>query len=123
MSTPRANLDSPWKDILRTYLPHALQFFFPHVAATIDWQQPHEFLDTELQQISRDAAQGTRYADQLVKVWHHDGTTTWLLIHLEIQAQKDTQFPKRLYTYNFRIFDRFDRPAISLAILCDHHRT
>jgi hypothetical protein len=93
MSTPRANLDSPWKDILRTYLPHALQFFFPHVAATIDWQQPHEFLDTELQQISRDAAQGTRYADQLVKVWHYDGTTTWLLIHLEIQAQKDTQFP------------------------------
>lgn len=27
-----------------------------------------------------------------------------------------------MFTYNFRIFDRFDRPAMSLAILCDSNR-
>lgn len=27
-----------------------------------------------------------------------------------------------MFTYNFRIFDRFDQPATSLAILCDQNR-
>lgn len=41
---------------------------------------------------------------------------------MEIQGQKEDNFAKRMFTYNFRIFDRFDRPAISLAILCDPNR-
>ncbi|WP_242044499.1 DUF4351 domain-containing protein [Anabaena azotica] len=43
-------------------------------------------------------------------------------IHVEIQAQKEDAFSQRMFTYNFRIFDRFSVPAISLAILCDSNR-
>ncbi|UZQ54604.1 hypothetical protein OOK60_00570 [Trichothermofontia sichuanensis B231] len=32
----------------------------------IDWSRPHEFLDTELQQVVRDASVGRRFADKLV---------------------------------------------------------
>jgi hypothetical protein len=69
MTEPRADLDSPWKDILRAYFPQAIQFFFPNTAALVDWEQPYEFLDKEFQSIARDAEVGRRYADQLVKVW------------------------------------------------------
>ncbi|MEH2036947.1 DUF4351 domain-containing protein [Nostoc sp.] len=118
----RADFDSPWKEIIEAYFPQAMHFFFPETYALIDWERPYEFLDKEFQQIAREAEQGKRYADQLVKVWQTQGEELWLLIHVEIQAQKEDNFPKRMFTYNFRIFDRFDRPAISLAILCDPNR-
>ncbi len=115
----RADNDSPWKEVLEAYFPQAMQFFFPETARIINWNRKHEFLDKEFQQISRKAKQGKRYADKLVKVWGNKGEELWLLIHIEIQAKSEKDFEKRMFTYNFRIFDRFDKPAISLAILCD----
>ena len=115
----RVDNDSPWKEILEAYFPQAMQFFFPQTAALINWERPHEFLDKEFQQIARDAEQGRRYADKLVKVWQIQGQEIWLLIHVEIQAKPEDNFAERMFSYNLRIFDRFAKPAISLAILCD----
>lgn len=115
----RADNDSAWKEILEAYFPQAMQLFFPETAALIDWERPHEFLDKEFQQIAREAEQGRRYADKLVKVWHINGEELWLLIHIEIQGNPEDIFPQRMFTYNLRIFDKFATPVISLAILCD----
>ncbi|UKO96910.1 DUF4351 domain-containing protein [Nostoc sp. UHCC 0870] len=115
----RADNDSPWKEILEAYFPQAMQFFFPQTAALINWERPHEFLDKEFQQIAREAEQGRRYADKLVKVWQLQGEEIWLLIHVEIQAKPEDDFAERMFSYNLRIFDKFGQPAISLAILCD----
>ncbi|MUG96386.1 DUF4351 domain-containing protein [Scytonema sp. UIC 10036] len=43
----------------------------------------------------------------------------WLLIHVEVQAKSEAAFAQRMFSYNLRIFDKFGKPAISLAILCD----
>ncbi|WP_373530818.1 DUF4351 domain-containing protein [Nostoc sp.] len=115
----RVDNDSPWKEILEAYFPQAMQFFFLRTAELINWERPHEFLDKEFQQITRTAEQGRRYADKLVKVWQIQGQEIWLLIHVEIQAQSEDIFAERMFSYNLRIFDRFGKPAISLAILCD----
>jgi hypothetical protein len=119
----RADHDSPWKEILEAYFPQAMQFFFPQTAALIDWERPHQFLDKEFQQISREAEQGRRYADKLVKVWLLQGEEIWLLIHIEIQAKPEDNFAERMFTYSLRIFDKFGKPAVSLAILCDADST
>ncbi|MCG9890725.1 MAG: DUF4351 domain-containing protein [Thermosynechococcaceae cyanobacterium MS004] len=121
MTEPRADLDSPWKEILRAYFPQAIAIFFPNTAALIDWSRPYEFLDKEFQKITRDAELGKRYADQLVKVWQVDGAELWLLMHVEVQAQKEKAFAQRMFTYNIRIFDRYQQIPISLAILCDEN--
>jgi Domain of unknown function (DUF4351) len=118
----RADNDSPWKEVLETYFAQAMMFFFPETASIIDWSRKYEFLDKEFQQISRKAKQGKRYADKLVKVWGHKGKEFWLLIHIEIQAKPEKGFEIRMFTYNFRIFDKFGKPAISLAILCDNSK-
>lgn len=65
----RANFDSPWKDILTNYFEDFMAFFFPQAHRAIDWSKPYQFLDTELQQIVRDAELGKRIADKLVQVW------------------------------------------------------
>ncbi|MEH1935885.1 MAG: DUF4351 domain-containing protein [Nostoc sp.] len=119
----RADNDSPWKEILEAYFPQAMQFFFPQTAALINWERPHEFLDKEFQQIVREAELGRRYADKLVKVWQIQGEEIWLLIHVEIQAKSEDNFAQRMFFYNLRIFDKFAKPAISLAILCDADST
>jgi hypothetical protein len=94
-------------------------FFFPQAYAEIDWTRGHEMLDKELQPIVRQAKLGRRYVDKLVKVWLRNGEEHWLLIHVEVQARKEGDFPKRMHVYNHRIFDRYDREVISLAILAD----
>lgn len=53
--SPNDEYDSPWKQLLEWYFEAFMHFFFAAAHAEIDWQQPIEFLDKELQQIVRDA--------------------------------------------------------------------
>jgi hypothetical protein len=115
----RTDYDSPWKEALDRYFERCLAFFFPLAHAEIDWSRGYEMLDKELQGIVRQAKQGRRTVDKLVKVWLKSGEEKWLLIHVEVQSWKESDFPKRMYVYNYRIFDRYDREVISLAILAD----
>jgi len=65
---------------------------------------------------------GLRLADKLFKVWRLDGEEAWVLIHVEVQNQAEEQFGERMYVYHYRIFDRFRRPVVSLAVLGDEQR-
>ena len=117
---PRADYDSPWKELLEGHFRSFLEFFFPTAAADIDWTRGYTFLDKELAQVVRDAELGRRYVDKLVRVWRSGGVETWVLVHVEIQGQAETGFAKRMYVYNYRLFDRYDRPVASLAVLADN---
>jgi hypothetical protein len=52
-------------------------------------------------------------------VWLRDNQEVWVLIHTEVQSQEESDFSKRMYIYNYRAFDLYQRPVISLAILGD----
>ncbi len=119
MTEQRADYDNPWKDALSTYFPAFVELFFPEIDTNIDWNRGYEFLDKELQQIAPDAEIGLREADKLVKVWRLDGEETWVLIHIEVQSQVQSLFAERMYVYNNRIFDRYRRQVVSLAVLGD----
>ena len=115
----KLDLDSPWKEALLRYLPAFLQFFFPHVHEAVDWTRGYESLDKELHRIMPESEVGTRLADMLFKVWLKDGRETWLLIHVEVQAQPDEDFPQRMFVYYYRIYDLYNQALLSLAVLCD----
>src|SRR5262249_41727596 len=57
--------------------------------------------------------------DKLVKVWRKSGREVWVLIHVEVQTQRDRTFGRRMLQYNRRIADHFGRTVVSLAILAD----
>jgi hypothetical protein len=116
---PETDYDSPWKEALECYFEAFMAFFFPQAHIDIDWTRGYEFLDTELQQVVREAEIGRRWVDKLVKVWRRDGDEAWVLVHVEVQSQVDTTFAKRMYVYNYRLFDRYDRWVVSLAVLGD----
>lgn len=120
MTTP---LDTPWKQILESYFPQFMAFFFPEAYSEIDWDRGFDFLDGELQQVTREAETGKRIVDKLVKVYLRNGQENWVLIHIEIQNQKENEFSDRVYIYSTRLFDKFRRPIASFAVLGDGDRS
>lgn len=122
MNYPQTEFDSPWKDILELYFPDFIRFFLPVADAEIDWERPPEFLDKELQKVVRDAELGRRLADKLVKVWRKNGTETWVLIHIEVQSQEESEFTERMFVYHYRIYDKYRHQVVSLAILGDERK-
>lgn len=119
---PTTDADSPWKEALDHFLPRFLEFFFPDIFKAIDWKRGYQALDKEFQQIVRGAASGRVLADKLYKVWRNNGAETWLLIHVEIQGQAERIFPRRMFDYYVRAFQLYNRPVVSLAVLCDDQR-
>ncbi len=116
---PSDDYDTPWKDALTRYFPEFMAFYFPRAAAEIDWRQAHVFLDQELAQVVQDAELGKRLLDRLVQVGTYAGGEQWVYIHVEVQGQRDAHFAERLFTYNYRLYDRYRRPVASLAVLAD----
>jgi hypothetical protein len=116
------DFDSPWKEALEVYFRPFLALFYPHIHADIDWSRGYIFLDKELQKIVPRAARGRLYVDKLVKVWRKNGREAWVLIHIEVQTQREAGFPKRMYDYNTRLSHRYNRRVVSLAVLADDNR-
>ncbi len=113
------DFDSPWKAALQRYLQQFLAFFFPAIAADIDWARGYDGLDKEFQQIIRRAKVGKGIADKLFKVWLRDGREHWLLIHIEVQGYYEEAFPERMFRYNVAAYALYNREVVSIAVLCD----
>jgi hypothetical protein len=111
--------DSPWKEALDIYFQAFLLLLFPTIHNDIDWSRPIEMLDKESQRLVPGSLRGRRTVGKLVKVWRENGRPAWVLIHVEVQAQQDRTFARRMAIYNGRIFDRYDCDVASLAILAD----
>src|SRR5579871_1584406 len=108
-----------WKEAYHDFLEPFFRLRLPEAHADIDWSRGLEFLDNELQKIAPDSKQGRRSVDILVRVWRRSGEEQWVLIHIEVQAQYDADFPWRIYQYNYRILDRYGKPVASFAVLAD----
>ncbi|WP_295993750.1 transposase [Rugamonas sp.] len=119
MAALNDEVDTPWKLAVTRYFPAFMAFYFPQAHAAIDWSRPHVFLDEELAQLTRDAALGKRLLDKLVRVHALDGGAQWVLIHIEVQGGREHDFAERIFSYNYRAYDRYRRPVASLVVLAD----
>lgn len=115
-----AERDSPWKDTLDDYLEEFRREFVPATHAVVDWTLGVENLETELPKIIREGEMGLVVADRLYRV-REAGTADplYLLIHAEVQNQRDEDLPHRMFTYHHRIKDAYGRHPIGIAILGD----
>ncbi len=115
-----ADYDSPWKEALDVFFEAFLRLFFPQAHADIDWSRPYQSLDKELQQIAPDSQIGRRYVDKLFQVLLKSGVEQWILIHIEVQMDEESEFPARMFIYHYRILDKYNRrEVVSFAVLGD----
>jgi len=122
MEPPDDHYDSPWKEAIEHYFPECMEFYFPDAYADIDWSKEHIFLDQELRAVVQDAKLGTRFVDKLVRVTELSGEESWIYIHVEVQGTRQAEIARRMFVYNYRIFDRYKKPVASLAVLADEHK-
>ena len=124
---PTAYAEGWWKEALSKYLPRFFEFYFPEVFEDVDWRRKPRFLDKELQAIaparSDNPRGGRRVVDTLLDLRRQTGERSLVLVHIEVQAQKVSDFEKRMLLYHTRLFERHDKEVCSLAILADKSRT
>ena len=120
---PRGDHDSAWKRALLKYLPAFFELFFPQIGEQVDWSRRPKFLDKELQTIAPAGGKGggRRTVDVLVELHWRDSGPMLVLVHIEIQSQKESGFPKRVFFYHARITEIYDKPLCTLVILADKH--
>ena len=100
-----------------------LEFFFPRLHDEIDWSRPPQWLDKEFQAIVPAQEGSRRIVDKLARVFLLDGKEQWILIHVEVQGQPEQDFNWRMLRYNVLIRIRYEREAVSLAVLTDETRS
>lgn len=113
--------DSPWKEAIERYFRAFLEFFFPLIAAEIDWTRDTESLEQELHKLRPRAKTGKRIADKLIKAFTTTDDTRHL--HVEIQGDPDDAFTKRVHVYNYRAEDHLEHTVVSVAVLTDDDPT
>lgn len=115
-----ANFDGAWKEALRLYFKQFMALCWDEAYQTIDWERDYEMLNVELESTVKGADIGKRMPDKLIKVWLKDGTETFIMIHIEIEGnRKRDNFAERMYVYRYRIFECYQVPIASLAVLID----
>lgn len=119
-TAPPARYDSPWKAALTHAFRAFMRFFFAEVAQQIDLTKWPRFRDKELAGLSFGDKPDTMLADKLVEVAMLDGSKQWLLVHIEIQAQRDSALSRRMFDYNYRIDKEYALPVTSLVLLADN---
>ena len=110
----RGRYDEGWKEVIETFFPQFLSFFFPQIDRGIDFGKGYTFLDKELNSIDKKGLTGRKVVDKLVRVRRKDGAEQWLLIHIEVQGYPQKRFEQRMYVYNYRAFDQYSQDVVSL---------
>lgn len=113
--------DTLWKGILESLFDDFLRFFFPNADKIFDIEKGGIFLDKELEQLfpGNGDMQSPKFVDKLAKVFTKAGDEEWVLIHIEIQGYDDKDFARRMFTYFYRILDKFSKPVTAIAIFTD----
>ena len=114
--------DLLWKAILEDIFDDFLRFFYSDADQIFDMTRGFEFLDKELEELfPPEEGSNVRYVDKLVKVYLKDGEEKWILVHVEVQGYRDPAFEERMYTYYYRINDKYRRNITAWAIFTDNN--
>jgi hypothetical protein len=111
--------DLLWKAIIEDFFEDFLKYFYPNAEEIFDFSKGFEFLDKELEKLTRPSYTKNRVADKLVKTYTKSGKEQWILIHIEVQGYVDNSFDERMFTYYYRIFDKYKKPIEAFVLFTD----
>jgi predicted transposase YdaD len=121
---PRKKDDPLLKAAFEELFPYLLRFCFPGADNVFDFRKGFVFLDKELTELFPELKKhgGSRFVDMLVKTFLKNGKEEWILVHIEIQGGSTKGFPKRMFQYWYRIYDRYGVDITALAIFTGSKR-
>lgn len=57
--------------------------------------------------------------DKLAKVFLKNGQEQWILIHAEVQGYYDKAFTERMWSYFYRIYDKYKQKIAAIAVFAE----
>jgi hypothetical protein len=110
--------DYLWKGVLEDVLDDFLRFIHPNADQVFDLNRGFSFLDKELEQLfpPEQNQYSPKVVDKLARVYTREGNEEWILLHLEVQNVYNPDFPERMFTYYYRIFDKYHKRISAYAI-------
>jgi hypothetical protein len=116
--------DYLWKGILEDVFDDFLRFMHPEADEIFDFERGITFLDKELEQLFPNEEVdefSMKIVDKLAKVYTREGNEEWVLIHCEVQSKYSPDFPRRMFTYSYRILDKYNKRISAYAILTENN--
>ena len=116
----RRDSDGLWKDIVQRFFYPMLQRAIPTLYDDADREKKPRFLDKELRKIAYALPGGAHVADFLVEVPLKNGSSEWVLLHIEVQSKggRDS-LPFRMFHYKSLIFAMYKRESVALALVTE----
>jgi len=105
--------DQLFKEFLKAFFRDFLKLFYPDVARRLNWETLR-FLDKEL---FTDIPEGSlREADVVAEVQTREGAPELLLVHVEVQAKQERDFPERMFQYYALLWLRYQMPVFPIVV-------
>jgi predicted transposase YdaD len=104
--------DRLFKELLTTFFADFLDLFLPELSADLD-RGTVEFLDKE---VFTDVTAGTKHEADLVAKAQFRGRESFFLVHVEHQAQPQTDFNRRMFGYFAGLHSRHALPVYPIAL-------
>jgi hypothetical protein len=98
------NHDRLFKELLQEFFAEFIDLFLPDVSVYLD-KTSVEFVDKE---VFTDITAGVRHEADLVVKAKFKGTDSCFLIHVETQAHPQSEFPRRLFSYFARLYEKYN---------------
>lgn len=113
--------DQLWKGLLEEIFSYFIKLMMPNADEVFDFSRDICFRDKELAEVplSQGFKRGVKVVDKLASVYTREGKEQWILVHVEVQSEYNTDFPQRMYTYYRHILNTFGRRVIAWAILTE----
>lgn len=105
--------DQLFKELLRTFFREFLALFLPEVEARLDFARV-TFLDKE---VFTDVPEGSRRElDVVAQVYTLDGVPELIVLHIEVQARREREFPYRMFEYYALLRLRYKLPVVPVVV-------
>jgi hypothetical protein len=105
--------DQLFKTILEALLQDFLELFFPEAAARLDFQSLR-FVDKE---VFANVPEGeVRQADIVARLETRDGEPELVLVHIEVQWEPKSDFPRRMFQYYSVLRLHYGIPVFPIAL-------
>jgi len=109
--------DRLFKELLTTFFWEFIDLFLPEVALYLN-RDSIIFLDKEL---FTDVTMGERYEADIVAKCQFRGQESYFLVHLEHQAQAQTNFPRRMFRYFSCLYEKHNLPVYPIALFSSNY--
>jgi hypothetical protein len=109
------------KSIIEDFPEDLLRFYYPDADKIFDLSRGVVVMDMELPELvpHRGSRRGAKRTDKVLQVYTRTGQVVYVIIDTEFQGYHDPLFAERLFTYFYRLLDRFGKCVTALVIYTD----